>query len=164
MHQLSTSTSLGISCVSVFLKQHSVLWCLSSCPGRMCILHMLQQGRVSLPSCISATFDLKCLYIRCSIIRLVLCSIAGHPCTGHSNNFKIMGGYTTYVVVPPPPTSNPHLISPCSSLVMMPPLPPYTMNNLPLSVSSPKMFPLPPFLCACMPHCLYIHIRNPVCK
>ena len=32
-------------------------------------------------------------------------SIYGHPCNGHSTNFRILGKYTTYVVCTPPPTS-----------------------------------------------------------
>ena len=48
-HQLVNSTPLRLIRISVFLKQHAVLRCLSSRPAGMYILHMSQQGSAPPP-------------------------------------------------------------------------------------------------------------------
>ena len=82
----------------------------------MFIPQMSQRVSVSLPPCSTTTVKQKCLYKKFYRIRPALRSISGHPGTGPSTYFKIMGKDTKYVVDPPPPTSTPRVcgrITPC---------------------------------------------------
>ena len=83
LHPLAIATSLLCHHICVFWSHQIVRWCLSSRPAGMCILHRSQWGSRSLPSCSTAIRENKFLYMKCYLIRPMLCATSGQPSTRH---------------------------------------------------------------------------------
>ena len=96
-----------ISRISVELLHISIHMCLISRAAGICIPQWSHLGSGSGPSCIIATFDFQCRYMKCSMSLPGLFSLNKHPSTRKATKFSTLRKYTTYVSSHPPPKSTP---------------------------------------------------------
>ena len=82
IHFAVISASLLLHLICVFLSHRAVRQCLMSRTAGMCILHKLQRGSGSFPSCTTTICEQKCLNVKYSPSLPALCATAGHPSTG----------------------------------------------------------------------------------